>query len=43
MADTRITGGNIAGCERVKVVTIEETPRTYVVEAITGISYAASL
>jgi len=43
MADTRITGGNIAGCERVKVVTIEETPRTYVVEAMTGISFAASL
>lgn len=43
MADTRISGGNIAGCERVKVVTLEETPRTYVVEAMTGISFAASL
>jgi hypothetical protein len=43
MADTRITGGNIAGCERVKVVTLEEAPRTYVVEAMTGISFAANV
>ena len=43
MADTRIAGGNIANCERIKVVTLEGTPRTYVVETMTSLSFAASL
>jgi hypothetical protein len=43
MADTRIAGGNIANCERIKVVTRDVTPRTYVVETMTGLSFAASL
>lgn len=43
MADTRIAGGNIANCERIKVVTREAAPRTYVVETATGLSFAASL
>jgi len=43
MADTRIAGGNIANCERIKVVTKEETPRTYVVETMTSLSFAASV
>ncbi len=43
MADTRIAGGNIANCERIKVVTLEETPRTYVVETASSLSFAASL
>ncbi len=43
MAETRITGGNIAGCERIRVVTREETPRVYVFETATGLSFAASV
>lgn len=41
MAETRIAGGNIANCERIKVVTHDETPRTYVVETMTSLSFAA--
>jgi hypothetical protein len=41
MADTRIAGGNIANCERIKVVTRDQTPRTYVVETMTSLSFAA--
>jgi hypothetical protein len=43
MADTRISGGNIAGCERIRVVTLEEAPRAYVIETATSLSFAASL
>lgn len=43
MADTRIAGGNIANCERIKVVTSGETPRTYVVETMTSLTFAANL
>jgi len=40
MADTKITGGNIANVERIKVVTIETTPKTYVIETATSLGYA---
>jgi hypothetical protein len=43
MAETRISGGNIANCERIRVVTLEETPRVYVFETATSLSFAASL
>jgi hypothetical protein len=39
MAETKITGGNIANCERAKVVTIEETPKTYVIEVATNATF----
>lgn len=39
MAETIITGGNIANCERAKVVTIEETPKTYVIEVATNATF----
>lgn len=39
MPDTMITGGNIANCERIKIVTIETTPKTYVIETATNLSF----
>jgi hypothetical protein len=39
MGETRIAGGNIANCERVKLVTIEDAPRTFVMESATGVSF----
>jgi hypothetical protein len=43
MAETRIAGGNIAGCERIKLVTLEEAPRAYVIETATSLSFSASV
>ena len=43
MAETKITGGNIANCERAKVVTIETTPKTYVIEVATNATFAAAV
>ena len=43
MAETKIAGGNIVGCERVRVVTLESAPRAYVFETATSLSFAASV
>jgi hypothetical protein len=39
MAETKITGGNIANVERIKIVTIETTPKTYVIEVATNLTF----
>jgi len=39
MADAKITGGNIANIERVKIVTIEAEPKTYVIEVATNATF----
>lgn len=39
MPETKITGGNIANCERIKIVTIEPTPKTYVIEVATNLAF----
>lgn len=38
-----LTGGNIANIERIKVVTIEQTPKTYIFDTATSASYTASV
>lgn len=39
MAETKLAGGNIANVERIKVVTIEDTPRTFVIEVATSLTF----
>ena len=43
MAETKITGGNIANVERIKIVTIETTPKTYVQEVTTDLSFTPAV
>jgi len=38
-----ITGGNIANVERIKVVTIETTPKTYVIETATDLGFTPAV
>ncbi|MEG1514035.1 MAG: hypothetical protein RR296_01120 [Clostridia bacterium] len=40
---TLLEGGNIANVERIKVVTIEATPKTYVFETTTSATFTAAL
>ena len=43
MAGNPLTGGNIANIERIKVVTVEETPKTYIFDTATSATYTASV